>query len=455
MSESISVDRSTLLATAPVQNANQQDEINDRDEVPVQARNVSLDDVLERLSGKAGPGSRSEMLQAMGAVVAPQLRKPVTTLSKGNGHAATESAGVAANRTPEGLNGAAALAYWVAKIQKVAADTSDQQLVDSMERFKRINKIQRNSFERQADEAQKKEETAEMVSNVMGWVGKILGGLLVAASVVSAVFTGGTSLVLAGAGLALMAADGIVEATTGESLTGRLISPLIEAVFSPLVEQFAGVISGVLQKFGVKEDIGRMVGAALGAMLAVMAVIVVAVVARSSAASNAVGKITGPLMRSVTKAVPQMLKSMAAKSTALASSMASRVTQSANAASKLTVSGTKKMLSKVGVTNVDPKVISLYAQMTAVGTGTLRGAGAAGTSAWLGVNEERLADIQAEIVRLLTSLPQLDHIIDSAVKEWQNQQSRLINLQKSASDAQEAEQQAGVFALRNVRRVAI
>lgn len=455
MINSKSIDRNTQLATVAGWGATSVIKKNDRSTTIVAKCNFALDGVVARLNRNVVSASPSGMLTDMLQASAPQLRQPDTSPSKGYSDGAVQSPAPASSAIPKGLDGAAALAYWVAKMQQVASDTSDQQLVDSMERFKQSNKIQRKSFEERADEAQKKEETAAVVSKVMGCAGKILGGLLVAASVVSAVFTGGTSLVLAGVGLALMAADGITEAITGESLTGRLLSPLIDSVFSPLVEKFAGVISGVLKKFGVSDDISRYIGAALGAMMAVMAVIAIAVVAKSSAASNVVSKLTGPLMRSLTKVAPQMLKSMASKSTALISSMASRVTQLANSASGMATTGTKNLLSKIGVNSFDPKVFSLYAQMAAVGTGTLRGAGDAGTSAWLGMNEEQLSKIQAEMLKLLTSMPQLDRIMDTAVKEWQNQQTRVTNLQKSSSDVMEIDQQTSAFVLRNARRMAV
>ena len=452
MGDAVRVDQGTLPGTAAVWNTQISER---RDRSAAAASDVAFDDVVARLSKQAGTSPRGEVLETMAKGAAPRLRKPNATPSVDRGRVLSSTAGLAVHSPVARLEGAAALAYWVAKIQKVVSETSDQQLVDSMERFKKTNAIQRASFEKQAEEAQKKEETAAVVAEVMGCVGKILGGLLVAASVVSAVFSGGTSLILAGVGLALMAADSITEAATGESLSGRLIAPLIDAVFKPLVEMFAGVISDVLQKFGVSEDISRIVGAALGAILAVMAVIALAFVAKSSAASNAIGKITGPLMKSVTKAMPQMLKSMGTRSVAFLTSVASRATQGANAVSKLAGSSAQKLLSKVGVGSFNPRLVSLYLQVGAVGAGTLRGAGEAGTSAWLGLNEKQLSEIQAELIRLLTSMPQLEQIMETAVGEWKKQQSRMVGLQASASDAMEVDQQTNAFVLRNARRMAV
>lgn len=453
MGNFVRVDSGALAASATIWNAQQKSERLGRSTAV--ASDVALDDIVARLKKHAGAKPHRESLETMAQGAAPQLRKPNAPSLTSGEHDSSAMAGMAFRSPGLRLEGAAALAYWVAKIQKVVSETSDQQLVDSMERFKQTNAIQRASFEKQAEEAQKKEEAAAAVAKVMGCVGKILGGLLVAASVVSAVFSGGSSLVLAGVGLALMAADGIAEAATGESLSGRLIAPLVDAVFKPLVEMFAGVISDVLQKFGVSEDISRMVGAVLGAILAVMAVIALAFVAKSSAASNAVGKITGPLTRSVTKALPQMLKSMGAKSAAFLTSVASRATQGANAVSKLAGSSAQKLLSKVGVGAINPKLVSLYLQAGAVGAGTLRGAGEAGTSAWLGINEKQLSEIQAELVKLLTSMPQLEQIMETGVGEWKKQQSRLVGLQASASDAMEVDQQTNAFVLRNARRMAV
>jgi len=410
--------------------------------IAASTRNVSLDDVVARLKSTPNEDSRSEVLRMAGAQAVPRLRTPEKpdAIIETKGKDVT----VAANKTPDGLEGAAALSYWIAKIQKVVSDTSDQQLVDSMDRFKKQNAVQRKSFEKQAEEAQKKEDAAALASDIIGCAGKVLGGLLVGISVISSVFTGGASLVLAGVGLALLAADTIAEVATGESLTGRLISPLMESVFSPLVNAIGGVVSGVLQKFGVSEDIAKIVGAALGAAMAVLAVIAIAVAAKSSAASNLVGKMTGPLMRGVTKAIPQMLKSMT-----------SAVGSGANALSRSASNSATKLASKVGITAFNPKVFALQAQYVALSGSAVGGAGQAGAAAWLGVNARQLSEIQAEIVRLLTSMSQVERIVDVAVKQWQSQQAWALTLQKSASDAMQLDHQTGLFALKNARRVAV
>lgn len=365
--------------------------------------------------------------------------------------AAVKAAGEAVRRGADQAaeyEGLAALSYWMAKLQKTVSDCSDQQLLDAMERFKAQNKSQRESYEKQAAEAQKKEEAAAKASSAMGCASKILGGLIVAVSLVSAVFTGGSSLALAAVGLALFAADIATEAATGKSLTERALSPLMDAVVSPLMNAIGGAIAGVLQKFGMDKDLAQIIGAAVGAVLAVVAVVAIAVVAKSGQAAKLGSKLAGPLMRALSKAVPQLLKAAMSKLGGIGSSVLGK----SNQLSKFLRNAASRLGGKLGV-NADSNVLALQAQRIQQVMVLLNGSANAGTSTWLGFNEKAISEIEAEIIELMNEMSRSHQVIDTAVGQWQAQQEWETAQTTKLSDAVEREQQAVHFIIGGSRRM--
>lgn len=149
--------------------------------------------------------------------------------------------------TKKELTNAARLSELVAFFMQLVNQNSETELKSQMSVFEAMQKSAQADMEAKAKEIEEQEQKAAELQKTMGCIGKIIGAIITIVSVVSAVFTGGASLALAGIGLALMATDYILEATTGQSLTDRIMAPFMEHVFLPLMNIVQKVIDTVLE----------------------------------------------------------------------------------------------------------------------------------------------------------------------------------------------------------------
>ncbi|RYH63974.1 MAG: hypothetical protein EON54_07080 [Alcaligenaceae bacterium] len=192
------------------------------------SRNLTLSEVIGQLQGRRA-GEKSNPLAA-NVKEAPELTAPTQKamllamtgagddgkgVQRASGNYAGPTSGTRSSQAGQlsgvgaqsddfdssKLRGAAALRFWIAKIQETVDETTQTQLVDTLGRFKEQNKAQREFHDKKSEEIQKKEVAAQKASQVMGCLGKIVGAAVVAVSVAAAVVSGGTSLVLAGVGL--------------------------------------------------------------------------------------------------------------------------------------------------------------------------------------------------------------------------------------------------------------
>lgn len=148
-------------------------------------------------------------------------------------------------------------------------------------------------LKRQSEEFDQQVRKAEQTQKIAKCVGQILGGLVMVLGAVSALF-GGAGIALMAVGVALLAADFIAEKATGRSLTDRIMSPLMEHVFMPLIEMLGKVVDAILEYTPLgnllKEidkaagtDICGITKGIVTAVVAVAAVIALAYVAKSAA----------------------------------------------------------------------------------------------------------------------------------------------------------------------------
>lgn len=157
---------------------------------------------------------------------------------------------------------------------------------------------------RRSQEYQDQVQQAQDAQQKMGCIGKIVGWLIVAVSVVAAPFTGGASMALAAVGLALA----IAEEVSGVSLLGKVFEPLMQ-VIQKVIEAVTRAVVATLQAMGVEnaETIGQTIGAVLGAAL-VLAMMVAAFVAGKGAAAKLASKFGDVLVRNLSKVLPDVLK---------------------------------------------------------------------------------------------------------------------------------------------------
>lgn len=166
-------------------------------------------------------------------------------------------------------------------------------LKDDLEINRKRAMANQNELKRQSEEFDQQVRKAEQTQKIAKCVGQILGGLVMAIGAVSALF-GGAGIALMAVGVALLAADFIAEKATGRLLTDRIMSPLMEYVFMPLIEMLGKVVDAILEYTPLGDllkeidkaagtDICGITKGIVTAVVAVAAIIALAYVAKSAA----------------------------------------------------------------------------------------------------------------------------------------------------------------------------
>lgn len=209
------------------------------------------------------------------------------------------------------------------------SENATEKLKNDMDTFRIQADARQKEMTRKSDEYKEQVRKAEEAQKMAGCIGKILGGLAIAFGAITSVFGGGGLAVMA-VGMALMAADTVMEKLTGQSLTGMLLNPIMEKVLMPLLQIIGDIVGKLLENslLGVLlnaldkatgMDITSMVKGLATAAVTIALVMALAYVAKSAGKmlmEKMSGTIASAVMQSVKKAiidavrkiVPQSLK---------------------------------------------------------------------------------------------------------------------------------------------------
>lgn len=190
-----------------------------------------------------------------------------------------------------------------------------------------LNKIQQQArqaeMKRKSDEYEQQLKKAEDAQKMAGCIGKILGGVAIALGAVTTVF-GGAGVALMAVGIALMVADPIVAALTGQSLTERLMNPLMEHIFMPLMNLLGNIVTELFDKTPLGlllNAIDKATGAnmmdtihtVVTAAVTIAAIVAIAMVAKSAAKfmiEKMTQALTSAIMQSIKQALAQAMNKM-------------------------------------------------------------------------------------------------------------------------------------------------
>ncbi|CAO97728.1 type III secretion system translocon subunit SctE [Erwinia tasmaniensis] len=199
------------------------------------------------------------------------------------------------------------LTFLMALISQLINQSSSEDLNATAELKKKLSEAAAKDAEKKAAEYEEQVRKAEELQNTLGCVGKIFAYVVTAALTAAALVTGGATLILvAGIGVAMLAAEEIQTAMTGSSFMSDGMQWVMEKVLQPLVDLYSKIFTAVLKEFGVSDEKAEMVGKILGAIQAVIVMIGTLVVAGSVAKS-----LVSHLMKSLGKNISsQLLKNM-------------------------------------------------------------------------------------------------------------------------------------------------
>lgn len=229
----------------------------------------------------------------------------------------------------DNLTSVARMTMLMSMFVQLVGKNSEESLKADLDIFKALQEGRQKEMETKAAEYAKEVQKAEEVNRIMGCVGKIVGALLTIASIVGAVFSGGASLALAAAGVALMVADEVTKAATGTSFIQQALNPIMENILKPLMQAISKALSDVLGALGVDKKTADLVGSILGAVLAavaMVAVIAVVAVVGKGAASKLGDMMSKLLGESIKKLMPTVLRQLASNGSKVLSQGMQRLT---------------------------------------------------------------------------------------------------------------------------------
>lgn len=339
---------------------------------------------------------------------------------------------------------AARLSELIAYFMQLINKNSETELESQLSIFESMQKSVQGEMEKKANEIEEQEKKAEELQKTMGCIGKIIGAIVTVVSVVSAAFTGGASLALAGVGLALMAGDYITEAATGQSLTERVMAPFMEYIFLPLM----GIVEKVVDKIFEYTPLGQLLNligditgmditgiakTAISALATIALIVAVAYVAKSGAkaiSEKLLGKTIGEALN---KLVPKVTADLVKK---VAQSLAKSINEvAAKAALKNKATAAR--------------ALKLQKLMQYLSYGN-QGAQVTGNVI--------VADFKEQAVRSMASfkisqndLDNIKKVLESVISAFEHSQSTYRDLAKLISDSRHTESNTGKQVLSNMR----
>lgn len=322
------------------------------------------------------------------------------------------------------LTGLASVTQLMATFIQLVGKNNEESLKNDLALFQSLQDARKVEMEKKSDEYAAEVRKAEELNKVMGCIGKILGALLTVVSVIAAAFTGGASLAIAAVGLALMAADTIVQAATGTSFMEQALNPLMKGILEPLMKFLSDAFTKMLEGLGVDSKTAQMVGSILGAIagaaVLVAAVVVVALVGKQAAAKLA-DKIGQMIGKTISQLIPKFLKNMSSQLDDVVSNAVTRL---------------NKFMGTTGDDVITKQLVSTRLnQVVVIGEGVQTTTQAGGNIASATFQYNAAKDL-SELTLSKSQVEQLSKYMRDAIEKFAQLQEVIAELLASMSDSQ-------------------
>lgn len=369
-------------------------------------------------------------------------------------------------------------------LEKIDAASQDK-LQSDLQINRTMSKARVEEMKRKSDEYEEQVRKAKEAEEMAGCIGKILGGLAIAFGAITTIFGGG-GVALMAVGIALMAADPIVEAITGESLTGMVMNPLMEHVFMPLMDFIGDVVADIFDKTplglllnAIQEMTGVQimdtVHTVVTAVVAIAAIVAVAMVAKSAVkfmvekmaaamTTAIVEAIKKSIQQIISKIVPQIVKTSAKQAKTLVNEVAKQVSQQIGALTKNISSKMDKVSQQVNksILNVlkpdDPKSLQNMGDIALNRMGQLRTGvmmSNAGTQAGFNIVTADLyadaSEAMADYTLAQTDFDILQALLKSYIDSFTKTQQTNRDISLLLSDSLKKSADTGRFVLNNMK----
>ncbi|CND83327.1 type III secretion system translocon subunit SctE [Yersinia nurmii] len=351
------------------------------------------------------------------------------------------------------LSSMATMTMLMGKFIEIVGENSINKLKNDLAMTQKLQEARQKDMTKKAADYDEQLRKAEETRKMTGCIADILGGLAIAIGAITSVF-GGAGVALMAIGIALMVADPIMEAATGQSLTGMILNPFMEHIFMPLMSLISKVVEEVFDKTPIGlllKAIDKATGAnmmdtihsVVSAAVTVAVIIAVAYFAKSAAkfVIEKMGKaVTNMIMETIKKTIEQALKKLVPK---VVKSAGKQVNQVIRQASK----SLSKSLSK------DP--VALQKQLNNMEM--LRSATTIGSSVTQATGNIVAGNLQADAMEALAAfklgsadMDILKKFSEQILEYFKQEQTLMQELMKNMSSVLLKQQDTGRTILRNM-----
>lgn len=391
---------------------------------------------------------------------------------------ATVSARTAVEQSEQALTRTAIMIKLITEFIMKMDEMTSNKLQSDLEINRMQSEARQAEMKSKSDEYEEQVRKAEEAQKMAGCIGKILGGLSIALGAITTIF-GGAGVALMAVGIALMVADPIVEAITGESLTGMIMNPLMEHVFMPLMDVLGGIVSKIFDY----TPLGLLLNAidkATGANMmdtihtAVTAAVAIAVIVAVAYLAKSAGKflidkmtqaMTSAIMQAIKKAItqvinkiiPQLVKSAARQGKAALSqasrTVAKQVSQTIDRVSKQVtkqITGVLKQSDSAVIRNLG-KINLNHLNMARIGLDTSNLIVQAGMNINIGNIQSDASKALAAFHLANSDMRILRDLLDSIISRFKTDQEQVQSVRVMLSETLHSQAATGQFISRNMK----
>ncbi|MCJ8204785.1 type III secretion system translocon subunit SctE [Pseudomonas sp. RGM2987] len=216
------------------------------------------------------------------------------------------------------------------KIIELLGEAAQNKEELSQELFQELQAKLQEHMKRESDKYLEEVRKAEALQKTMGCIGKIVGAIVAAVTIVAGVMTANPVLIAVGViGAAVMIADAVVQEKTGVSFMAEAMKPLT-VVMQEAIKRFSEIYTQLLIEMGVDpekaKEIGHIAGMIQGVISTLAAVALVAVVG-AQVIGPMVGAVASKLASVASQAAPAAMQAMRQVATSVGNTLTQMLTQ--------------------------------------------------------------------------------------------------------------------------------
>ena len=216
------------------------------------------------------------------------------------------------------------------KIIELLGEAAQNKEELSQELFQELQVKLQEHMKRESDKYLAEVRKAEALQKTMGCLGKIIGAIVSAATIVAGVLTANPVLIVVGViGAGVMIADAVVESKTGVSFMAEAMKPLTIAM-QEAIKWFTQIYTDLLIGLGVDSDTAKDIAQIAGmiqGIISTLAAVALVVIIGASLIGPMISAVASKLASVVSQAAPAAMQAMKQVATSVGNTLTQALTQ--------------------------------------------------------------------------------------------------------------------------------